>query len=88
MRHVILAAALMPLAFAAFAQTNTGNMGARPAPAPSSGGPTTSGGMVSNWTVQPPDPNNCGTPDAPAKCPPMPRTPLKYFPPNRHKVTG
>ena len=29
------------------------------------------------------DPNNCGTPDEPYACPPMPRRPLPYYPPNR-----
>jgi hypothetical protein len=27
-----------------------------------------------------PDPNNCGTPDAPKACPPMPRHALKHYP--------
>lgn len=27
--------------------------------------------------------NNCGTPDEPKPCPPMPRHPLSYYPPNR-----
>lgn len=26
---------------------------------------------------------NCGTPDAPKPCPPMPRVPLPYYPANR-----
>ena len=28
---------------------------------------------------------NCGTPDEPRSCPPMPRHPLPYFPENRHQ---
>lgn len=28
-------------------------------------------------------PENCGTPDEPKPCPPMPRVPLPYYPPNR-----
>ena len=79
MRHIILAAALMPLAYAAFAQTNTGTMAT---PAQSSAGPAMAGSGT-GWTVRPPDPNNCGTPDAPAKCPPLPRHPLKTYPANR-----
>ena len=27
--------------------------------------------------------NNCGTPDEPKPCPPMPRHPLPYYPANR-----
>ena len=30
-----------------------------------------------------PDPNNCGTPDQPMACPPLPRHPLPYYPANR-----
>jgi hypothetical protein len=33
--------------------------------------------------VGPPDPNNCGTPTTPEACPPLPRTPLSYYPANR-----
>lgn len=86
MRHFILAAALMPLAHVAFAQT-TGNMAAPPAPARSAAGPAMSG-PGTGWAVRPPDPNNCGTPDEPRPCPPMPRHPLPYFPANRYRVTG
>ena len=28
-------------------------------------------------------PENCGTPDEPKSCPPMPRVPLPYYPANR-----
>lgn len=28
-------------------------------------------------------PENCGTPEAPKACPPMPRVPLPYYPANR-----
>jgi|HubBroStandDraft_2_1064218.scaffolds.fasta_scaffold408637_2 hypothetical protein len=31
----------------------------------------------------PADPGNCGTPDMPEACPPMPRHPLPYYPPNK-----
>ena len=30
-----------------------------------------------------PDPENCGTPDEPKACPPMPRRPLQYYPANK-----
>jgi len=68
MRRIILAATLMPLACAAFAQTNTGKMGAPTGPAPSMSSPAMSGAGGTDWTVRPPDPNNCGTPDAPMPC--------------------
>jgi hypothetical protein len=29
------------------------------------------------------NPNNCGTPDEPKPCPPMPRHPLTHYPPNK-----
>jgi hypothetical protein len=48
------------------------------------GGRTTASG----WVTRPLDPQNCGTPDQPRACPPMPSRPLKYFPANRHRVTG
>ncbi len=38
-------------------------------------------GMPSN---QQPDPNNCGTPDEPKTCPPLPRHALNYYPTNRN----
>jgi len=31
----------------------------------------------------PPDPGNCGTPDMPQACPPMPRVPLQHYPANQ-----
>ena len=49
-------------------------------PADYQGGRTTAGG----WVTRPLDPANCGTPDEPRPCPPMPRHPLPYFPENRH----
>ena len=52
----------------------------RPPPPAYQGGRDTGSG----WTTQPLDPKNCGTPDEPRSCPPMPRNPLPYFPANRH----
>jgi hypothetical protein len=40
---------------------------------------------ASGWVTRPADPENCGTPDEPRPCPPMPRHPLPYFPENRHQ---
>jgi hypothetical protein len=31
----------------------------------------------------PPNPSNCGTPDMPQACPPMPRVPLRNYPANK-----
>ena len=66
----------------AYAQPPPAYQGAQP-PAYQGGGATTSG-----WVTRPLDPENCGTPDEPRPCPPMPRHPLKYFPANRSRVTG
>jgi hypothetical protein len=55
--------------------------GARPPPSDYQGGRTTAG----DWVTRPLDPKNCGTPDEPRSCPPMPRHPLPYFPENRHR---
>ena len=80
MRRLILLLSPISLlaCYAAYAQPS-----APPAP-DYQGGRTTASG----WTTRPLDPENCGTPDEPRPCPPMPRNPLQYFPANRHKVTG
>jgi hypothetical protein len=65
MRQVIWLALLVPLASpAAFAQTQT-PAGSTPAPAVS-----TSAQL---------DPTNCGTPDEPKLCGPMPTRPWKHY---------
>ena len=58
MRYMLLASALMVVAPAAFAQTSTSKpaMSAPAAQAPA------------GYTVQPANPNNCGTPDEPKPC--------------------
>ena len=83
MRHLILVLSPISLlaCYSAYAQPSA-PPGARPPP------PAPRSGQASNWVTRPPDPENCGTPDEPRPCPPMPRHPLKYFPANRHKVTG
>ena len=67
-----------------YAQTYpSGYYGNRPPP-PGYGGPPPpqyrsgppSGGQAYNT-------ENCGTPDEPKACPPMPRVPLPYYPANR-----
>jgi hypothetical protein len=42
-----------------------------------SGGP---GGVVGAPASQQPDPGNCGTPDEPKSCPPLPKVPLQHYP--------
>jgi hypothetical protein len=79
MRRITLVTALIGLSPAAFAQSlPAGSTPPRPGYTSAS-----SSSPMSNWTVRPPDPENCGTPDQPAPCPPMPRHPLPYFPKNR-----
>ena len=85
MRSIILATALLALAPAAIAQQSypAGPAGP-PGPPPNS---TVTGLHQDDSTVpsqvSAPDPNNCGTPDEPKNCPPMPRRALNYYPPNR-----
>jgi len=51
--------------------------GQSPPPSPSVGRPRPyAGGQAYS-------PENCGTPDEPKPCPPMPRVPLQYYPANR-----
>ena len=63
-----------------YAQPST-SPGGGPPPLAYQGGRATTG----DWVTRPLDPKNCGTPDAPRSCPPMPRHPLPYFPENRHQ---
>ena len=39
--------------------------------------------MMHSQNVSQPDPNNCGTPDEPKACPPMPRRALQSYPANK-----
>ncbi len=41
------------------------------------------GGFVGAPASSQPNPENCGTPDAPHSCPPLPKNPLKYYPANK-----
>ena len=56
MRYIVLASVLIALAPVALAQTNAG----KPAAATEAAPP--------GYTVQPPNPDNCGTPDEPKPC--------------------
>lgn len=91
MRAIILATALITLAPATFAQSPYPppyqsnppyqspypSQGPRYAPGPTGDTPNATRSSAR------PDPENCGTPDEPKACPPMPRRPLNYYPPNR-----
>lgn len=77
MRIIILITLSFALASVASAQSNTGSMGQ-----------TTHMGRSGTTAVVPmtagqPDPGNCGTPDEPKQCPPMPRRALQTYPANR-----
>ena len=84
MRPIILATALMALAPAALAQSYPPGHTAGPGPTDGSNhyatGPATPSRSAMNSQ---PDPENCGTPDEPKACPPMPRRPLRTYPENR-----
>jgi hypothetical protein len=89
MRTVILVTSFLALAPFAYAQSNTGTMGGMSGP----GTTGTMGGMnhmgragattAAPMTTGQPDPGNCGTPDEPKRCPPMPRRALQTYPANR-----
>ena len=82
MRRLILLSSPISLlaSYSAYAQPSV-PPGARPPRPDYQGGRTTAGG----WVARPLDPGNCGTPDEPRPCPPMPRHPLPYFPENWHQ---
>jgi hypothetical protein len=87
MRRIILMTVFLALAPHAYAQSNSGTtMGGMSAP----GAPGTMGGMhnsghAGTMSTGPMSgqAENCGTPDEPKPCPPMPRHPLPYYPANR-----
>jgi hypothetical protein len=80
MRYIIMAAmfvALTPVANAQMTQGNTGGMGGI-------------SNMPNGTTMPPaghmagqPGAENCGTPDEPKSCPPLPRHPLPNYPANK-----
>jgi len=87
MRRILLITTFVALAPVAFAQTS-GNMGTRSNPG-ASGPPGSMNNMGHMGTgssgpmTGQADSNNCGTPDEPKPCPPMPRRPLQNYPANR-----
>jgi hypothetical protein len=88
MRRMILAMAFMALTPLAFAQSSTGTMGGMSGPGtPGTMGGTNNMGRTGTSSAMPmmgqAAPGNCGTPDEPKPCPPMPRRALQDYPPNR-----
>ena len=79
MRRIMLVTALGPVSPLAYAQSMPGTASARSgihrraSPIP----------PLSTRMAGQPDPENCGTPDEPKACPPMPRHPLPYHPNNK-----
>jgi len=96
MRRIILAAAFVVMAPVTFAQTSTGNMGGMGNAGVGNatggmGGMNTmqnrgnmpaSGQMAGQMSGQSGG-ENCGTPEEPKSCPPLPRHPLPYYPANK-----
>jgi hypothetical protein len=83
MRSIALAAALVALAPVTFAQTSPPGATATPGPAGGTNYYASGPAMPSRTAMSgQPDPENCGTPDEPKACPPMPRRPLHTYPAN------
>jgi hypothetical protein len=87
MRGIILTTAFIALTPLAYAQMSPGTSGGA---SPPLGRGTTSGTYAAGPSALPsaaptsqPHPNNCGTPDEPKNCPPMPRRAMNTYPPNR-----
>src|SRR5690242_13839977 len=73
MRYLLLTTALVVLSPLASAQPNTGN----------TGNMSQSSRAQTSSTAQAGQGENCGTPDEPKPCPPLPRHPLPYYPANK-----
>jgi hypothetical protein len=82
MRLIILATTLLALAPATFAQTYPPGSTAGPGPVGGTGYPSRPPPPQSALSGQP-DQENCGTPDQPKACPPLPRKSLQTYPANR-----
>lgn len=76
MRYLLV---LLPLVAVGCADTDSAYYGYSPTSAYASG----YGYGGSYYTSPAYDEDNCGTPDEPKACPPMPRHPLPYYPANR-----
>jgi hypothetical protein len=85
MRHLVWIVALIgatQLVPAAHAQSSyTGSPSSSGYSGAYSSGPSSTA-PAARTTMQP-DPNNCGTPDEPKECGPMPRRSLQHYPANR-----
>jgi hypothetical protein len=79
MRSMMLAATLVLVSPLAYAQ---GMPGSATGPGPAYTGAPPPPPSYTRMAAQP-DPENCGTPDEPKACPPMPRHPLPYYPNNK-----
>ncbi len=79
MRYMVVAA-MLALAPVANAQTSQGNMGSMGGP---SAGPSHTMPPSASASASQPGGENCGTPDTPKSCPPLPRHPLPYYPANK-----
>lgn len=88
MRSIVLAAAFFAVSPLAIAQTTAPGYGTMAAPPPAGSGMAT-GSSVSGMPASQPmrsqmgGSDNCGTPDEPKACPPMPRRALDSYPANR-----
>jgi len=76
MRYIIMTVMLVSVGFVANAQTTQGNMGNMNNQNRASMPPA---GQMAGQTGG----ENCGTPDEPKSCPPLPRHPLPYYPANK-----
>jgi hypothetical protein len=90
MRRLILAAAFVALTPLAYAQSNA--PGSMDTPGSSTAGVVTAQASAVPPSSGPasgqPDPGNCGTPDEPKSCGPMPRHALKHFHAKRTRDAG
>jgi hypothetical protein len=77
MRYIIVAVMLVALTPVANAQMNQGNMGGM-SNMPNRATMPPAGHMAGQSGAE-----NCGTPDEPKSCPPLPRHPLPYYPANK-----
>ena len=87
MRRFILVAALAgwtPVSFAFAQQWQNSPTPANPTP-PVPAAPMAASPMVAS-PMAAPEPNNCGTPDEPKSCSPMPSHALKHYPAMKHST--
>jgi hypothetical protein len=85
MRRLILAAAFTAFAPLAVAQTYAPGTGMMTAPTARAGMPATGGTTTSSMPAHSASggSENCGTPDEPKACPPMPRRAMDRYPANK-----